>query len=94
MAKGRKAHPTCAIVLSVTSLDLHWGFPGRAFSGFHMGFFSARSARAGENTVHAPCHPISTLLHLHLSPTTYPWGRIGHRTTNLAEQLLLLRGDD
>lgn len=93
MAEGRNAHPTCAIFLSVT-LDLHWSFPGRAFSGFHGGFFSARSVRAGENTGHAPYHPISTLLHLRLSPKTYPWGRIGHRTTNLDEQLLLLCEDD
>lgn len=92
MAKGRKARPACAIVPSVTS-DLRWGFPGRAFSGFHVGFFSARSVGAGENTVHAPCHPISTLLHLHLSSVTRPWGTIGRRTITLAEQLLLLRGD-
>jgi len=53
MAKGGKAYPACAIVASVTQV-LRWGFPGRAFSGFHLGFYSARSVRGGENTVHAP----------------------------------------
>lgn len=38
------------------------------------------------------CHPIFTLLYLCLLPATYPWGRVDHRATNLAEQLLL-QGD-
>lgn len=65
-------------IVSSVSWHLHWVFPG--------------NARTGKNAVLSPCDPIFTLLHLHLLPATFPWGRVDHRATNLAEQLLLRGG--